>query len=172
MADLTSSITETDIFTAVRTFLLDYVSCEVVRGLGNRVPMPKGDFIAMTQGQNLNLATPEHSYTTTNNIKQAKQFTVQIDCYGAKSSERAAYLASLFWDDLASQSFATSGKDIKPLYADDPRQIPLVNGEDQYEERWMFNVLIQYNPIVSIAQQSATTLTIGLTEIDAAYPPV
>jgi hypothetical protein len=60
---------------------------------------------------------------------------------------------------------------IQPLYADDPMQIPLINGEGQYEQRWKLTAVLQYNPIIAAAQQSATSLTIGLKEIESTFHP-
>ena len=38
---------------------------------------------------------------------------------------------------------------------------PLVTGEEQYDERWILTASLQYNPIVTIPQQSADALSVS-----------
>jgi len=47
----------------------------------------------------------------------------------------------------------------------------LINGEQQFEQRWRVEASMQYNPVVTMAQGSATALNVGLVSTDAAYPP-
>lgn len=172
MAALYSSILETNIFTSLRTFILSVVDCEVIRSQVNRVSMPKGDFIALTPVSSMALETNTDTYNaTTNSIKRPVQLNVQVDCYGAKAADRALTIATLFRDDYACQSFIGSGFDIQPLYAEDAHQMPLISGEEQYIERWTFEVAIQANPIVTITQQSANALVVGLLDVERTYPP-
>jgi hypothetical protein len=60
---------------------------------------------------------------------------------------------------------------IQPLYADNPTQMPLIDGEAQYEQRWKLTASLQYNPIVTVSQDFADTLTLTLDEVDATFPP-
>lgn len=172
MSDILPSILETNVFNALRTFILAYVSCEVVRAQGNRVPMPAGDFIALTPIAAVPLSTNVHTYTATQEtVRRPTQFTIQIDCYGKASADRAQTLATLLRDDVAIQSFAASGYDIAPLYAEDAHQMPLIDGEQQYEERWTFNAVLQANPTVTLTTETANTLTVTTVDVDRAYPP-
>jgi hypothetical protein len=50
-------------------------------------------------------------------------------------------------------------------------QAALVNGEEQYEERWIVGANLQYNPVVSTPQQFADTLEATLINVDEAFPP-
>jgi hypothetical protein len=74
-------------------------------------------------------------------------------------------------DDYAMAQFSTSGFDVTPLYADDPKQVPFLNGEQQYETRWIVEAVLQVNPVVSVPQQFMDAASITLVEVDAAYPP-
>jgi len=56
-------------------------------------------------------------------------------------------------DEYAVSQFETSGLDVFPLYADDPRQMPFVNAENQVEERWVVDVVMQANPTVQTVMQ-------------------
>lgn len=169
---ITTSITEAQVFTALRAFLLTIVDCEVVRLPANRVAMPVGDFIGLTPLLNTSLSTNVDSYAgTSKSIKRASQFTVQVDCYGSGAGDRATAITTLLRDGYGCEQFTASGFDIQPLYAGDARQFPLVDGEAQYEERWTFDAVLQFNPVLTITQQSALALAVNLKEVDRTYPP-
>jgi hypothetical protein len=158
---ITPSITETQVFTALRAFLLTIVTCEVVRAPVNRVAMPLGDFISLTPISNIPLSTNVTTLTGANNsIKRASQFTIQIDCYGAGAGDRATAITTLLRSSYACDQFTASGFDIQPLYAGDARQMPLVDGEGQYELRYTFDCVLQFNPILTTLQDSAIVLRV------------
>ena len=50
-------------------------------------------------------------------------------------------------------------------------QIPLIDGEDQYEQRWKVVASLQYNPILSTSQQSMLAVDIALAPIDQTFNP-
>jgi hypothetical protein len=96
---------------------------------------------------------------------------VQIDCYGALANERAATISMLLRDNYACASFTTSGYDIQPLYADNAQQMPLIDGESQYLERWFFNAVLQYNPVITVNQDTANAIDVGLVSVDVVFKP-
>ncbi|WP_048996427.1 phage neck terminator protein [Burkholderia multivorans] len=172
----TISITESNVLTALRTFILPLVSCEVIKGLVNRAAMPAGDFVAMTPVMAPPLATNVSTYSDVpgagaQNVKRSTRFDVQIDCYGATSAENAAIISTLLRSEYACQSFKASGFDVQPLYADDPKQMPIVDDSDQWLERWTFSAVLQYNPVVTVPQDFAATLNVNLVNVDASYKP-
>lgn len=168
------SITEDDVCTALRAWLLQAIGCEVVRGLDNRVPMPEGGFIAITPVTQQRLATNvvtqrpgfvEPSQETMQKIMQG----IQIDCYGPTSGDWAAIISTLWRDETTCTYLAEYSGKIQPLYTNDPVQMPLVNGEQQYEERWIVKAFLQYNGVVTLDQQFFTGVDVGLINVDATY---
>jgi hypothetical protein len=172
MSAIIPSITETNLMTALRGFILSVVDCEVIRTQVNRVAMPVGDFIALTALSGIPLSTNVTTYTSsTKSIERPTQWTVQIDCYGALANERAATISMLLRDNYACASFTTSGYDIQPLYADNAQQMPLIDGESQYLERWFFNAVLQYNPVITVNQDTANAIDVGLVSVDVVFKP-
>lgn len=102
---------------------------------------------------------------------QPTNCTVQLDVHGPAGADNAQIISTLFRDDFAAEQFAALGFGVVPLYAEDPKQMPFVNGEGQYEDRWVVDVMMQVNPIVGVPQQFASTAAVGIIEIDATYPP-
>lgn len=170
------SITDQDIFTALRVFLLSILpgGTEVVQSQDNRVAMPLGGFVAMNNAGSKRLETNVVTYTAgssnpgTKNIQTSTQYTMQLDFYGPVAADWANTAQILFRDEYATSIFPTN---IQPLYADDPIQIPLIDGEAQYEQRWKLNAVMQYNPVTTVAQDFATSIVIGVEEVDVAFPP-
>jgi hypothetical protein len=94
----------------------------------------------------------------TKTAEQYTQVTVQLDIHGPASANNAQIISTLFRDEYAVTMFEQSGIDMAPLYTSDPRQIPFLNGEQQIEERYIVDAVVQVNPIVTIPQQMAVLL--------------
>jgi hypothetical protein len=171
---ITQSLIEADVFTALRAFLLLILPAgtEVVQGLDNQVAMPVNAFVSMTPaGQkrlNTNISNAWNQSAETAGIETHVQYNVQLDFYGALSSDWANITQSLFRDEFTIDNFPDT---VVPLYADDPMQMPLIDGEEQYEQRWKLTASMQYNPVTTITQQFATVIDTELVEIDATFKP-
>ena len=187
----TVSITQDDLFTALGGFITSLgflnpvavapatVPVEVVRLPVNRAAMPALAFISMSPATQTRLATNRSNYPPNTGAPGSivvpdnfastmnTQVDVQIDCYGSTSGDWAQILCNLLRSAYACDWFlANAGFDITPLYADDPHQIPLVDGEQQYEERWTFNCALQSNPTVTLPQQYAKVVgPVSITDV-------
>lgn len=162
------SITQEAVFTALRTFILSLIDCEVIQGLGNRVSTPTGSFIAMTAINQKRLSTNISVYTDpgvnpgTRGAMQPSQITIQVDCYGAESQDWAIILTTMLRDPYGCDSMAPT---VQPLYADDPIQLALTDAEAEYEQRWLITAVLQYNPVVTLPQQFADVFEIELVPL-------
>lgn len=103
----------------------------------------------------------------------------QCDVHGPNSNDNAELIATLFRDLWGTEEFwrvaeaagITTGL-ITPLHADDPKQVPFVNAEDQWEYRWVVEAHIQANQTaLNIPQEFADVLAVTLSEVDATFPP-
>lgn len=162
--------TQDDIFVLVRAFVLSLIECEVVQGLGNRVPTPLGGYIALTATRITRLSTNVTTYdhATNRQVKMPTQYAIQIDCYGPLSSDWATTIAAMWRDPYGCDQLAPNAQ---PLYCDDPSQIGLVDGEDEYEQRWMISAILQFNPVVTVSQEYADNLNLDVVSVDATFPP-
>jgi hypothetical protein len=165
----TVSIAQSDLQTILRSFILSLIDCEVVAGLDNGVPMPVNPFVAVTPLYFNRLATNEPTYTDpgigqgTSGVKQSISYTWQIDCYGPQSSDWAAILTTMFRDSYGVDFMAPIAA---PLYADDPKQMPVVDGEENFEQRWLITAVLQYNPVVTIPVQYFNVINITSIDVD------
>jgi hypothetical protein len=60
---------------------------------------------------------------------------------------------------------------VSPLYAEDPKQIPFTNDQNQVETRWVVEVKLQANQVVIVPLEFAAKVTVGIISVDATYPP-
>lgn len=163
-------MSEDDIFTALRAFLLLVLpeGTEVLVSQQNRVPQPRGpNYVMMTATNRVFQSSPYREYRPAQGMVDRARSTAagfQLDFYGPLSSDYAQRFATLFRDDYAVEAMASSGA--APLYCDDGSQMPLTNGEKQYEARWMIQAVCQVNPVVSTPMQFADKVTPTLVKVD------
>ncbi len=157
------------LFIALREFILSIVAgVEVVQGLGNGVAMPEGPFVCLTASGQRRLATNESTYdglTEERSVKQSTEYSIQVDCYGPESGNHATAITMMLRDAYACDMLAPHG--CQPLYSSDPTQSALVNGEENYEQRWMLTAVLQFNPVITVVQQFADALDVGFVNADS-----
>lgn len=93
---------------------------------------------------------------------QPIKMTIQLDVHGPLAGDNAQIISTLLRDTYGVDQFATSGFDVTPLYASDPKQLPFINGEEQVETRWVVDAVLQCNPVVTIPQQYGQTVTVAV----------
>lgn len=159
------SITVNDVKIALGNFMTPLVSgAAIVMEQVNRVSPPPSPYVAMNEISNVPLT---RSYFNNNpetlqvDITGPSMIGIQCDFFGATAGDLAKTVVTCYRTPYATAMFPDG---IKPLYCSDARQLPLITGEEQYETRWTFTAFIQYNPVVSIDQQSAIALKLNILE--------
>lgn len=173
------ALTESNMLAALRTVLLSLIGSgtEVIEGEINRVPEPVGpDFVVMIPITRERLSTNIDTYADipsagVKRIAMPTAVTVQIDIHGPNSADNSAIIAAVFRDETAADGLALSGFDLAPLYTSEPRQTPFINAEQQVEFRWAIDLTLQVNPIVTVTQDFADQIVVGLIEIDTVDTP-
>jgi hypothetical protein len=101
-------------------------------------------------------------------LMQPTRVTVQLDVHGPNSADNAQTISTLFRDDYAVQQFLTSGFDVVPCYADDPRSVPFQNGEQQWETRYVVDAVMQVNQLIyGVPTQFAGALAVTIKNLAA-----
>lgn len=146
----------------------------VIRGLDNLVPAPDVPYVLFTELVQQRITTNVSSFTDpgvgtgTRSTRMGTMLTFQVDFYGPASADLANAFANLLRDDVGCQALAPV---VQPLYAGEPRLMPLINGEEQFERRWMVEAVLQWNPVASTPQQFADRLEPSVINVDERYPP-
>lgn len=110
------------------------------------------------------------------NIEQGAQVVVQMDFHAsdpALEGDMALTASTLLRDAYAVRAFAEQVPNygVVPLHADDARQTPFLNENQQVEWRWIVEARLQANVAVSVPQQYADDATVEVISVDATYPP-
>lgn len=110
-------------------------------------------------------------------LLQSTRFLVQLDVHGPNSGDNAQVVSTIFRDeygvDLFSAQCLALGLDqsaVVPLYADDPNQVPFVNDQDQYENRWVIEAYLQANEHLTTPQQYTDTVIVTNVSVLTAFP--
>jgi len=117
------------------------------------------------QTQNAPNLKSQTFYCGSHGVMQPTEFVVQCDVHGPCSGDNATTISSLWRDDYGASLAITQGGLIAPFYADDPRQMPFINAEQQYEERWVVDLHMQVNMTVNVPQQFADELSITTIDV-------
>lgn len=104
------------------------------------------------------------------NIMQPTEVVMQVDVHGPAADDNAQIISTILRDPLGVELFALSGPSITPLYADDPLQMPFTNAEQQYEDRYVVDIHLQADQVITVPQQGAGAITVDLKNVDASYP--
>jgi hypothetical protein len=172
-----------DLYAAVKAFLviaLGIAPAQVIKGLGNRVSAPPGgstsaSYVVMTQLTRARLRTNIDTFDDTNpapvaiSVEQGTEVMLQLDIFGLNAADQATIVTALWRDGYACAALAPV---CQPLYCDEPRMMPLVDGEEQYEQRYTITAHLQYNPVVAAPQQFANALgPLTVIDVDERYAP-
>lgn len=171
------SLTEDQVFIAVRTVLLEFglisalnTAVPIVQGQANRVPPPTDeDFVVfwpisrVRLGMNIDIWGAPFADMA---VLQETEFTIQCDVHGPASGDNSQRIATLWRGQFAKSAFEALGLPISPLYTDDPRQMPFTNGEQQWENRWVIDLCLQADIAVTIPMQFADQLKATVTPVE------
>ncbi len=103
--------------------------------------------------------------------RQATEVTIQLDVHGPASADNAQRITTMLRDDYAVQVFNASNPNVTPLYADEARQVPFTNDQNQVENRWIVDACLQVNATVNdIPQQFFDQIVTTLIPADIFEP--
>lgn len=170
---LVLSLTTDDVFIGLQAWIADVTGvplAKVIRELSNKVPEPLGEFILMRglkkKNQGWNYST--YDVASTETIVQPTEFKVQVDCYGERAGDLATILATMFETDNAVAFMAPFN--ICPLWGEDAVEMPIVNGEEQYENRFVLRLHLQYNPTLAAPMQFMIEAKATIINAELQYP--
>ena len=162
MPQYVPTITVDNVIVALGGFLTPFLAgVPIVRGQGNRVPMPTPACVVLTELLQVDLETPVVTQDPANAqalLVTPTRIDVQIDFYGPSAGDQCKAVKGAYRTEYATLQFADG---IKPLYCSDGTQNPLITGEQQYASRWTITASLQYNASVALPQQSAIAITPG-----------
>lgn len=149
------SLDHQELYREIRLFLLGLfpdATLQVVQSTQNNQPLPENAIVM----QVLFDSNMDESVTTYNQpneamVQNSVEVRVQLDFYGAMAESRSRIVANL-WKNY----YGTDNMEIcKPLYVQSRQRHPYINDSNQYEDRFILDLGLQYNPTVTHAQDFA-----------------
>lgn len=176
---------QADLYRLVKVLVVSATGLDptrVIQGLPNRASMPPSapGFVMMQVTSTKRLRTNQDVWDLTSpnpdhlDIEQGTMLRMQLDLYGAASGDWAVILCTLLRSEYACTVLAGADPThpvVVPLYSSDPFNAPLNDSEEQYEDRWTLEAVLQYNPVTTVPMQFADTLEVTLINVDETYPP-
>lgn len=144
---------------AVKALFAPEVADLVFKGFQNMTASGLGSYIAISPGVMQRQNQVMHGYDPVNQlvlIERHSTYSYQVDCFGPAGPDYANTV-SIAWRSLYMADYTiTNALPFQVLYADEPVQLNIVNGENQYEQRFMTKLYIQVNQIVALPQDFFT----------------
>lgn len=125
----------------------------IFKGFQNVTSTPLGSYAVISPGIAVRQDQIRREYDAVNGLSLNARHTTysyQVDCYGPSGPDWSNIIA-IAWRTLAACD-ALAGLPVTPLYADEPNQLNIVNGEYQYEQRFMLRLYLQVNQTVALPQ--------------------
>lgn len=149
------NISNQDLYREIRLFLLGLfpdATLQIIQSTQNNQPLPE-NAIVMQVLFDSNMDESVTTYNPPNEamVQNSVEVRVQLDFYGAMAESRSRIVANL-WKNY----YGTNNMEIcKPLYVQSRQRHPYINDSNQYEDRWILDLGLQYNPTVTHAQDFA-----------------
>lgn len=105
------------------------------------------------------------------NAMQPTELTFQVDVHGPSSGDNSSRITAMLLDDYGFSIFKRQGLGVFPLTAENKGQVPFINAENQYEDRYIVEACLQINATVNdIPQEFFDKIVIGFIPVDIFYP--
>lgn len=149
------SLDHKELYREIRLFLLGLFpgsELQIIQSAQNNQPLPENAIVM----QVLFDSNMDESVTTYNPpdeamVQNSVEVRVQLDFYGAMAESRSRIVANL-WKNY----YGTDNMEIcKPLYVQSRQRHPYINDSNQYEDRFILDLGLQYNPTFTHAQDFA-----------------
>ena len=151
-----SAVLSTDhreLYREIRLYLLGMfpaASSQIIQAFQNNNPLPENAIVMQALFER-NLAETSTYYTPTQEQAHAQNSVdvrIQLSFYGPEAEKRSRTVYTL-WKSYYSTDRMTL---CQPLYANGRDRRPYINESNQYEDRWIVDLSLQYNPRVTYAQ--------------------
>ena len=168
MSNFIPDKTVDNVIDALADYLALYTTAPIIRANVNRNSTPKTDFIVLTELLTIPLSKPVEYYTNAGETMiQKQQIDVQIDFYGWVLSDTALAIANSIrsvWQNYNHAQWLAF------LYCSKIVKSPIINAEEQYEQRWTVTISMQYNVTLTLPQETFNTSgTLDYIPVDYFY---
>lgn len=145
-------------------------SCQQAQA--NRVAMPTGQFCILTPLRFIRHSTTKETKDDTTDpatsamkYGEVRQADIQVDIYGDGAGDRAVTLETLFRSSYAYDTITSLDSRVAPLYSGDAIQAPMINAEDQWQERYIVTLSLQVHVTITLQQDYFDQAEISIEQV-------
>lgn len=164
----TISVTHDEVYKDIRGFLLGLfpeASQQIIKAAQNNNPLPENAIVMQFLfDRNLDVAVTNPLPPDEAVIQNSVEVRFQIDFYGALAASRGRTVENLWRNGYACERLMVC----QPLYVQSYNRNVYINDSNQYEDRWILDVALQYNPQVTVAQDY--TDQVGAANTNPVFP--
>lgn len=151
------SATEGDIYLDVRQFMLRLFpgsEKQIIQSSQNNMPLPYGAIVMhVLFEKNLDesstfYTTPSLSKSGAAHVQNSVEVRMQLSFYGDDAQVRSRTVCNLWKNHYGSDALSQC----QPLYVYSYQRLPYINDSNNYEDRFILDLALQYNPYVTHAQ--------------------
>ncbi|WP_392430519.1 LIC_12616 family protein [Edwardsiella piscicida] len=135
------------------------IAGECKQAQANRVPMGKGQFCILTPLRFERLSTTRSinqdtgaPSTSAMGWTEVRRVDIQVDIYGDGAGDRAVTLETVFSSGYAYDKIKAIDERVAPLYSTAAIQAPMIDAEQQWQERWTLDVSLQVHMTASFPE--------------------
>lgn len=167
------SIDHRELYREIRSFLLGLfpdASRQIVQALQNNNPLPENAVVMQILfSRNMDESVTTYAVPTdveggAAHVQNSVDTRLQISFYGPKAQERSRVVYTLWKNHYGTENMVVC----QPLYVNSYDRRPYINDSNQYEDRWILDVALQYNPQVTYAQDFAESAGVTITPVAGA----
>ena len=149
------SLDHQELYREIRLFLLGLfpdATLQIVQSTQNNQPLPENAIVMQVLfDSNMDESVTTYNHPNEAMVQNSVEVRVQLDFYGAMAESRSRIVANL-WKNY----YGTDNMEIcKPLYVQSRQRHPYINDSNQYEDRFILDLALQFNPTVTHAQDFA-----------------
>lgn len=162
------SLEHRELYREVRQFLLDLfpdATQQIVQGFQNNSPLPN-NAVVMQILLDRNMDETSTYYTPAEDKAHAQNSVnarLQLDFYGPLAESRSRTVNGLWKSYYGADNMSLC----QPLYVHSRDRRPYINDSNMYEDRWILDLALQYNPQVTYAQDFADSASVTVTPVGA-----
>lgn len=160
------NVTQQEIYKDVRLFLLGLFpgsQSQIIQAAQNNEPLPNNAIVMQVLfADNFDIAVvTDRPDEGEQDIQNSVEVRMQIDFYGVDAEARSRVVNNLWRTQYACDRLSAC----QPLYVQSYNRHVYVNDSNQYEDRWIMDLGLQYNPQVTVAQDYAESAAITINPV-------
>lgn len=163
------SLDHRELYREIRLYLLGLfpdAGDQIIQAFQNNNPTPD-NAIVMQALFDRNFDETSTFYSSENSEAHARnsvEVRLQLSFYGEQAEKRSRIVYNLWKSYYSTDRLSIC----QPLYVQSRNRMPYINDSNMFEDRWILDLALQYNPTVTYSQDFADSASVIITPVPGA----